>query len=208
MKFNKIIDISVDLNKKTVVYPGTPEMVIEETKSTATGSQLSKITFSSHIGTHIDAPLHAIAGGISLDQINLEKFIGTCRVVDMQSSKPSISTEDVKKTNPQKGERILFKTSNSERGLETFYEDFVFLSPEAASHLATSEVSLVGIDYFSIKQKGSTDNRPHTELLAKNIPIVEGINLKDVEPGEYFLIALPLKFIGTDGSPARVVLLQ
>lgn len=206
--FNKIIDISVGLNKNTVIYPGTPGMTIEEIESTVTGSRLSKITLSSHIGTHIDAPLHIAKGGKSLDQIDLEKLIGPCRVIDVISAKISISLEDVKKANPQKGERILFKTSNSERGLDAFYEDFIFLSSEAASYLATSAVSVVGIDYFSIKQKGSPDNRPHTELLLKEIPIIEGINLKNVKPGEYFMVALPLKFIGIDGSPARVVLLQ
>ena len=64
------------------------------------------------------------------------------------------------------------------------------------------------IDFLSIKQRGSSDNRPHTELLSKNIPIIEGLNLKEVEEGEYQLIAIPLAFTAIDGSPTRAVLVR
>lgn len=205
--YRLIIDISLPLNSKTVIYPSNPEMTIESLKS-ASGNFLSKITFGSHTGTHIDAPSHAVRGGKSIDQIDLERFIGPCRVIDCTASKVSISLEDVKRSRPKKEERLLFKTSNSKRGFEIFYEDFVFLSPEAAAYLATSEVALVGIDSLSIKQKGSPDNTPHTALLSKGIPILEGIDLSQVSPGDYYLIVLPLRFTGLDGSPARAVLLK
>lgn len=94
------------------------------------------------------------------------------------------------------------------RGFDEFYSDFVYLSSEGAEYLADAGVTLVGIDYLSIKQKGSTDNRPHTLLLEKDIPIIEGIDLSQVEPGEYTIVAFPLKYIGIDGAPARVVLLK
>ena len=204
----KIIDVSVDLNNKTVIYPGTPELQIKSLKSPTTGSELSKITLSSHVGTHLDAPRHALKKGKTIDQINLATFIGACRVVDSTKSRRSISLDDVKKIKPKKGERLLFKTSNSKRGFTMFYEDFIYLSPEAAKYLAENKVSLVGIDSFSIKQKGSKDNRPHTELLSKNIPLLEGINLSKVNAGVYYLVCLPLKFIGIDGSPCRAVLLK
>jgi arylformamidase len=208
LNYSQIIDISVPLHEQTVIYPGTPAMSLEPIKSTATGSQLTKITMSSHVGTHIDAPVHADPAGLSLDHLPMEAFIGPCRVIDCTISVGSISIADLEMHRVKEGERILMKTTNSARGLDMFYEDFVFLSPDAATYLAEKSVALVAIDYFSIKQKGSKDNRPHTELLSKNIPIVEGVDLSHVEPGEYMLVCLPLKFMGIDGSPCRAVLLR
>lgn len=208
MNYSKIIDISVGLDKNTVIYPGTPTFSAEPTTSTATGSRLTKLTMSTHFGTHLDAPLHAEATGKPLNEIPLEHFLGPCRVVDLSGSMVSVSLNDVQQMNVKKGERILIKTSNSVRGLDTYYPDFMYLSPEAANYLASLEIALIGIDYYSIKQKGSPDNVPHTAFLSRNIPILEGIDLKQVEAGEYFLAALPIKFLGLDGSPCRAVLLQ
>jgi len=184
MNYSQIIDISLPLHPGTIVYPGNPQIEIEEIKSQSSGSVLSKITFGSHTGTHIDSQKHVVTGGKPIDSIALETFVGPCRV------------------------RILLKTSNSSRGFETFYDDYVFVSPEASRFLAEKEVALVAIDYLSIKQRGSKDNTPHTHLLEKNIPIVEGVDLSKVEPGEYYLIILPLKFVNIDGAPARAVLLK
>lgn len=207
MNYTRIIDISVDLDEQTVVYPGTPPFAAEPTHSSATGSRLTKLSLSTHFGTHLDAPLHA-GHGQSIDKMPLAHFAGPCRVVDCSHSIQNISLEDVKKLQPQPGERLLFKTTNSDRGLGTFYPDFIYMSPEAAQFLADSRIALVGIDYYSIKQKGSPDNLPHTAFLSRNIPILEGIDLKDVAEGTYFLVALPLKFTGLDGSPCRAVLFQ
>ncbi len=208
INYEHIIDISLPLSADMVVYPGTPPIELTPTKSTATGSLLTKITFSSHTGTHIDAPSHVIAGGDSLDEaFVLKNFIGPCRVIDFSLLQGSIDVESVKKINPQPKERLLFKTSNSRRGFKEFYEDFVYLAPEAAAFLAQVGAGLVGIDSWSIKQKGSPDNTPHTALLSKNIPIVEGLNLSHASGGSYFLLLLPLRFVQMDGAPARAVLL-
>ena len=188
------------------MYPGNPDYEVEEFFSQASGSRSSKITMSTHFGTHIDAPRHAVEGGAGVDALPLTHFYGDCRVIDATAEKESISRELVEGSNVQQGERILFKTTNSARGLDTFYSDFVFVSASAAAYLAQQNVALVGIDFYSIKQKGSTDNRPHTELLSKNIPILEGINLSAVSPGTYTLICFPLALVGLDGSPCRAVL--
>lgn len=208
MNYSQIIDISLPLHPGTIVYPGNPQIEIEEIKSQSSGSAISKITFGSHTGTHIDAQKHVVEGGKPLDNIGLETFIGPCRVIDCTLDESSVKVETLQKNNIQKGDRILLKTKNSSRGFETFYDDYVFVSPEAAKYLAEKEVALVAIDYLSIKQRGSKDNTPHTHLLEKNIPIVEGIDLSKVEPGEYFLVILPLKFVNIDGAPARAVLLK
>lgn len=208
MNYSQIIDISLPLHEGTIVYPGNPSIEIEEISSATSGSVISKIVFGSHTGTHVDAPQHVIRGGEPLDQIPLETFVGNCRVIDCTKDEVSVKRETLESQNFQKGERILLKTNNSLRGFETFYEDYIFVSPEAAQYLAEKEVSLVAIDYLSIKQRGSKDNSPHTNLLEKNIPIIEGVDLSKAEAGEYFLVLLPLKFMKMDGAPARAILMK
>jgi len=189
------------------VYPGTSETRIETVRSASGGAVLSEITMTSHAGTHIDAPNHALAGGHGIDSIPLDTFFGRCRVLDLTACHSSISKEDLLPYDVKAGERILFKTNNSVRGFDEFYDDYVFLESEAAEHLAIIGVALVGIDSLSVKQRGTQDNRAHTALLAKSIPIIEGLNLADASTDEYTLCAFPLAFKGIDGSPARAVLI-
>ena len=202
-----IIDISLPLNEQTIVYPGNPFFSMEKIQSPG-GSQLAKISFGTHFGTHVDAPAHVFASGKNVDELSLDNFIGPCRVLDASECAEVVSKNFLEKFNIRGGERILLKTKNSERGYEEFYKDYVYLAGDAAQYLADKNVKLVGIDYLSVKQKGSPDNTPHTVLLKKNISILEGINLNKVEQEEYFLIAAPLALIGADGSPARALLLK
>ena len=188
------------------IYPGNPEVIFEE-KNGATSTH-TLMSFGTHTGTHIDAPKHVFKDGESIDLLDLNMFYGPARVLDLSSIKEKITIADVEKYSIQKGERILFKTSNSQRGFETFYTDYVYLDGDLADYLAQKEIQLCGIDYFSIKQKGGMDNRPHTSLLKAGIPIIEGINLSAVQEGMYTLIAFPLKLNGLDGSPARIVLVK
>lgn len=207
-QYTQIIDISVGLNKDTAVYPGNPLFEIETFKSASGGSTNSKMILGTHVGTHIDAPGHAFTEGIDIDDLSLSIFVGSCRVLDMTHSKEKITVEDLLKKEIKKGERILLKTTNSARGFSTFYDDYVYLSGEAAHYLAAQGIILCGIDAWSVKQKGSKDNTPHTALLSRMIPIIECIDLKHVVEGEYVLIALPLKVNAKDGAPARVILLK
>lgn len=208
MPYSEIIDISISLNPETTVYPGNPKIEIEELKSETSASTISKITFGSHTGTHLDAPKHVFENGSGIGVYPLNVFVGTCKVVDCTHESVSVSRETLESMDIQKGDRILLKTKNSGRLRDPFINDFIFLSPEGASYLASKDVALVGIDYFSIKQKGSTDNRPHTALLEKNIAIIEGLDFQHVEAGEYMLSALPLKFDELDGAPMRAVLMR
>lgn len=208
MNYSQLIDISLPLHEGTIVYPGNPQIEIQAMPSATSGSVISKIVFGSHTGTHVDAPQHVIQNGESLDEIALETFVGNCRVIDCTADKESVSRETLETANIQKGERILLKTTNSLRGFEEFYDDYIFVSPEATTYLAEQEISLVAIDYLSIKQRGSKDNSPHTNLLSKNIPIIEGVDLSKVQAGEYFLVLLPLKFMSIDGAPARAILMK
>lgn len=206
----KIIDISLPLNNDTPVYPGNvPVAVSIHHAMPEHATQLSSITFGSHTGTHIDAPAHAILGAATLDKIPLKNFIGPCRVLDFSKNEGECVTKEFLETkNIKKDERILLKTRNSIRGFQEFYEDYVYLDGEAADHLASLGVILVGIDALSIKKRGSNDHRPHLSLLSKNIPIIEGLDLSATLEGEYELFCLPINFTNIDGAPARAILLE
>lgn len=206
--YSKIIDISLPLDEGTIIYPGNTPIKIDSYKSSSGLTYLSNINFGSHTGTHIDTPRHVDEKGMGVDKIDLNNLIGACRVIDFTKSNESIKKEELIEKNIQKGEKILAKTNNSIRGFKTIYDDYVYLSSEGAAYLAEKEIALFGIDYLSVKKRGSSDNRPHSELLNKGICILEGIDLSAVEEGEYNLIALPLRFVGLDGSPIRAVLLK
>jgi arylformamidase len=202
----RILDISLPLNEKTVVYPGNPPIQFTPEVSLTSKSRLTKISFGSHTGTHIDAPSHTLEKGKNIEEFTLSTFIGICRVLDVTACETEITVEDLEKHKIKKDERILVKTRNSDIGFENFYEDFVYLSSLAAKYLASRDIMLFGIDALSVKKRGLSDNTAHTALLSKNIPIIEGLNLQNIQAGEYFLVALPLEFTGIDGAPARVVL--
>jgi len=203
---SKIIDISLSLSERTIVYPGNPEINIKTIKGKT--STHSEINIGSHTGTHLDAPKHVFENGAGVDKIDLNKIVGECRVLDMTRVKEAIGVDDLKKEKIKKGERILVKTKNSKRGFEKFYDDYIYLDGEAAEFLAKKRIALFGMDYLSVKKRGGPDNRPHTELLKNGAVIFEGLDLSKAKPGKYFLVGLPLKFTGLDGAPARVILLS
>ncbi len=187
------------------IYPGNPDVVFEERSGRT--SVHTKLSFGTHTGTHMDAPKHVFEQGISVDKMPLSACIGPCRVLDMTHCKNAVKKEDLERENISAQERILLKTKNSLGDQEVFTENYVYLDGDAADYLASIPVVLLGIDALSVKQSGGEDFRPHTAILEKNIPIIEGLALGEVPAGGYFLVALPLKLQGLDGSPVRAVLL-
>jgi arylformamidase len=207
----KIIDISIPITNNTTVYPNNAPVEIEKFATIPQdSSNLSKITMGSHTGTHVDAQLHVRENGEPLEKLPLENFVGPARVLDLSHLQPEelIKISDLEKYEISAGDRILAKTSNSDRGYDEFYTDFVALDGDAADYLADKNIALFAIDYLSIKQKGSPDNRAHTALLDKNISIIEGVDLSKVEEGEYQIFCAPLKIEGIDGAPCRAILIQ
>lgn len=202
----KIIDISLPLSRGMVVYPGNPKLRVATLRGNT--SDLSEIMMGSHTGTHVDAPRHVFKRGRGVGELPLQTFIGPCRVLDMTNVFAAITVSDLQPHRIRASERILVKTKNSKRGFKKWRDDYIWLAPEAAEFLAKKKIALFGIDALSVKERGSPDNRPHTALLSRHIPIVEGLDLSRVAPGRYFLAVLPLKFMGLDGAPARAVLLR
>lgn len=207
----KIYDITVPVSDTVPIYEGDPKARIDICMSIANGdaANVSQMCFGVHTATHVDAPNHFIDGTRRVDQLDLDKLIGICRVVGIDDSVTAIEPQHL--GNLTNIERILFKTRNStfwnepEKGFRT---DFTYISPDAAKVLADSGVKLVGIDYLSVEQFGSKDFKTHITLLEKEAVILEGADLREVEPGDYELICLPLKYIGGagDGAPARTIL--
>jgi arylformamidase len=170
---------------------------------------MSQLAFGAHTATHVDAPNHFIVGTRRIDQLDLTKLIGPCRVVRVPDDVQTIEPEHF--GNIDGLERIIFKTKNSAFWNDAeFHSDFAHLSPVAANALVERGIKLVGIDYLSIERFHSGDHAVHKALLGKEIVILEGLDLREVEPGDYELICLPLKYVGGegDGAPARAVLLS
>lgn len=219
MKF-KIHDISRPIASGMTVYPGNPGVKLVHTKTfTRDGQTLSLMVLGLHAATHLDAPLHMVHGGWSVEQVPLEKCMGWGRVVandkwqmanDKEDAK--IEGEDIRKIKPRKREIILFKTRNSNRKSSKldrkFEKNFVYLTEDAAQALVRAKVKAVGIDGPSIKKFRLRPDTVHPLLLKAGIMIYEGLNLHSIKPSRYFFIGLPLKIAGGEASPVRAVLVQ
>jgi arylformamidase len=203
------IDVSVTLRTGMVSWPSDPPVRISHVKDMEKGDPctVSLLEMGAHTGTHMDAPAHFVRNGRGINTMPLDAAIGSARVIfilDRESIKP----EELARHRIRRGERILFKTSNSDRYWEndTFVEDFVYISAAAARYLVERQVRLIGIDCLSVDGFHADGGDTHQALLKAGIWLVEGLNLKKVRAGKYQLICLPLKIDGGDGAPARALL--
>ena len=203
----KILDISLPMHPTMATFPGTPFPKVEKIRDLdKDGKNISTFCLSTIAGTHMEAPAHSVKNGITIDKIDLTKCIGPCLVVDVQGKEGLIQFEEIKDI---KAERVLFKTSNSSFVREDkFYDDFTALSDEAAQQLVENGVKLVGIDYYGIEKRGTLNHPVHTRLMEAAVVVLVGLDLSEVQPGYYTLIALPDKLAGLDGAPCRAILLQ
>lgn len=205
-----IHDISVPITSSMVVWPSDPAVNLIPTPHLARDKshtvRMTKIEMGSHTGTHIDAPWHMVEGARCLNEIPLETLVGPASVFEIDDG-PSIQRVSLEKFNFDGIQRVLFKTENSQHWNDgDFYEQFVYLDPEAAVLLVERGVKLVGIDYLSIDQFKSENHPSHFVLLGQNVVIIEGLNLSGVKPGKYHMTALPLNLQDVDGAPTRVIL--
>lgn len=203
------LDISVPIRNGMTVFEGDPAVALERVEAISQGAicNLSRLQFGVHTGTHIDAPAHFIDGAPGADAIPLDALAGSALVVDAGAVEGRLDETFVRSLAiPEGTERIIFKTRNSELwDREGFAADFVGLTEGAARCLATLGIRLAGIDYLSIAPFG--DAAPaHIALLEAGVVILEGLDLRQVKPGNYLLLALPLLIPGADGAPARALL--
>jgi arylformamidase len=201
----ELIDISVPVRPGMVTYPGDPPVILERVRSIVDGKghNLSRLDLGLHSGTHVDAPLHFVDGGAAAEALPLEVLIGPAHVVEIAGASAAIDAAALESL-PRAAERILLKTRNSELWeRDSFVEDYASLSADGAGLLVERGVRLVGIDYLSIG-----DEAAHRTLLGAGVVAVEGLDLRGVEPGEYTLVCAPLKLVGAEGAPARVLLIR
>ncbi len=202
------IDVSVTLKTGMVNWPGDPPVRISHAQSMERGDQctVSLLEMGAHTGTHMDAPAHFVLGGIGINEMPLDAAIGSARVISIQD-RTSIKSDELERHSIRRGERVLFKTHNSDHCWDTgsFFEDFVYISESAAQYLAERQVRLVGVDYLSIGGFHADGVKIHQTLLEAGIWVIEGLNLKLVPPGMVELVCLPLKILKGDGAPARAL---
>jgi len=165
----------------------------------------TKLEMNMHTGTHIDAPLHMLEDGYTIDKLDLKKVITTCKVFDFKHVEGKISQEHLEEKNISAGDFIILKTKNS-------YEDilegeFIYLDKQGAEYLRNKKIIGVGIDALGI-ERAQPNHETHTLLLGEGIVILEGLRLKEVEEAEYLLVAAPINVVGAEAAPVRAVLIK
>ena len=206
------IDVSTPLDMATTpVYPGDTRLKFEFVRSFTAGDKvtLSSYLMTAHAGTHVDAPLHFVSKGTSIDQVPLITLMGQARVIDCSPDAVAIDVAELNKHDWRGAKRLLFRTRNSRNSWmvdPNFHQEFTYVAPEAAQLMADSGVELVGIDYLSAEKFGASEPKTHQILLGRSIPIIEGLDMRGVKAGEYDLIVLPLRVVGHEAAPARALL--
>ena len=203
------IEVSVLLRTGMPHWPGDPPVDIRRVQDMDRGdvANVSALSMGSHTGTHMDAPLHFVPAGAGIADMDLTATVGRARVIAIEDHSV-IRRAELERHEIKTGERVLFKTVNSERNWarDSFAEDFVYVSEEAARFLASRRVRVVGVDYLSVGGFGADGAATHRALLEAGVWIIEGLDLSSVDPGGYDLICLPLRVADADGAPARAVL--
>lgn len=199
----KLYDVTAD------VYTGMPVYKNKEEKQpllhTVTNGHVTetRITMDLHTGTHVDSPLHMINDGDTMETIRIEDLVGKIKLFDLSHAEDRITKKDIESLPIVKDDFILFKTKNSFD--EAFNFEFIFVAEDAARHLADIGIRGVGVDGLGI-ERAQEGHPTHRSLFKADVIVMEGLRLAEVEEGEYFMVAAPLKIQGTDAAPARVLL--
>ncbi len=206
----RVYDVTLTISPALPTWPGDPTVKVERNLKMEQGDvcNLTHLSLSAHTGTHVDAPFHFIPDGDTVENLPLKTLIGRAYVVDLPRAE-RITTETLQNADiPPRTRRVLFKTRNSRqwaKGATDFIENYVALTPDAAAYLVKRGVKLVGVDYLSVAP--FDDVAPtHEVLLKAGVVIVEGLDLSEVAQGRYTFYCLPLKIAGSDGAPARAML--
>lgn len=201
----RVYDITSTIYEGMTVYKNKSEK--QPKFNTVTNGYVteSRIDLDVHTGTHVDAPLHMVTDGDTFETISLQDLVGPCKVLDLTEVEDRVTKADLEAFEIESGDFILLKTKNSFE--EAFDFDFIFLAHDGAEYLAELGVRGVGIDSLGIER--SQEGHPtHKTLFSNKIIIIEGLRLKEVDQGDYFMVAAPLKLVGTDAAPARVLLMD
>ena len=202
----KIIDISMDLNEKTLVWIHDPQPKLKQlARMPKDECNFTWLDFGGHAGTHVDAPYYLFPDKWTADQIPLARLIGICQVLDLSHVKDMITSETLRKHDMHRS-IVLLKTKNSYDPLKKYNPKHVAVTQDAARYLIKKGVTTLGYDYQSFEREGKHDI--HRMFLSKNITLVDNLRLKNAEQKDYLFICLPLKVTGTDAAPARAILID
>lgn len=201
----KVYDVSSPIFEGMPVYKNKPEKQPKITTATNGHVTESRLEMDVHCGTHVDAPLHMNNDGSTIETIPIEKLVGPCKILDLTSAVDRITKKDLEAYQIDKDDFLLFKTKNSFDNEFNF--EFVFLAEDGAHYLAEKGIRGVGTDALGI-ERAQNEHPTHKTLFARDIIVIEGLRLKDVEAKEYLMVAAPIKLSGVDAAPARVLLLE
>lgn len=204
----KIIDISMPITHDMPVYKGKEEKrpILKVQSDFTTGSAYeSRIDMNMHTGTHLDRSQHMIPNGTLIESLDLSKVVTKCKVLDLTNIEDKITAADLKTKNIEEGDFVLFKTKNSYQDI--LEDDFIFLDKSGAQYLKEKNVKGAGTDGLGI-ERSQPDHETHKTLLEIDSVIIEGLRLKDIDEGEYFLFAAPIYIVGAEAAPLRAILLQ
>jgi arylformamidase len=204
----KLIDVSVPIDPALPTYPGNTPFSLESIKRIANGdsSNVSTLHMSVHGGTHVDAPRHFFDKGAGAESLPLDLLCGRARVIEL-TTRSGITAQDLAGLDLREDVRLLLKTHNSRLwGSPEFHKEFIGVTESGARFLVDHGVKVVGVDYLSVEPFKTPGAPAHHILLGSGTIVIEGLNLRDVEPGSYEMFCLPLALVGSDGAPARVVL--
>lgn len=199
-------DISPAIATGIPVWPGDSDYAVETTWQIADGCpvKVSKISMSTHTGAHCDAPSHYDAQGKSIDEVDLQTYIGSCRVIDCIGVR-LVEPQHVAAHLADVPQRVLLRTYQSAPQMR-WDDDFPCIAPATIELLAQHGVKLIGIDSPSLDPQESKTLDSHMTVKKHQMAILEGIVLDHINAGDYELIALPLKLAGLDASPVRAIL--
>jgi arylformamidase len=208
----RIYDVSLPISSNLPIWPGDPKIIIDRFSKIEAGADanITQISMCVHVGTHVDAPFHFLGGdALTVEQLSLNVLTGRAYVLQLTDEVDSISADVLERAQiPPRTRRLLFKSRNSALWLKPnaeFKQDFVAISANGAEFLVEHGIRLVGVDYLSVAPF-SAPIPTHRILLQAGITIIEGLDLSKVSSGRYSMYCLPLKIVGADGAPARVIL--
>jgi arylformamidase len=200
-------DISPPIDPATPVWPGDTPVTIERVWRMEAGSPVNvgRLTLSPHTGAHADAPLHYDAAGAPIGAVPLGAYLGPCRVIHCLDAAPAVRPGDLRAALAGAPPRVLVRTCR-EAAQRHWDSAFCAVAPQTIDLLAEHGVRLIGIDTPSLDPQASKTMDAHHRIRAHRMAILEGLVLDAVPPGDYELIALPLKLATLDASPVRAVL--
>jgi arylformamidase len=207
---SELIDISVRLRPEMPIWPGSPGVHVTLTRSMDRGDPVTetRLDIDVHCGTHVEGPMHLMAGGAPVQAFPLSAFVGPAWVADLQGTRVIGSDALAEAGIPTGVERLLVRTANSDlwaNDAQTFQADFAALTADGATWVVDRGIRLIGLDYLSV-QLFEDDPETHRILMRSGVAILEGLNLIAASPGMYRLTCLPLSLDATEAAPARAML--